>query len=420
MARSPAKATTGPPLDWWTVLGIFAVAGLVGGSLATLQLVKIPDLFKPRDQDYWRKHFLRDCTLAVLCNAAGGFGGAYAALFVMILDNKIGDTLGEKEKLTYAVTGVVAGFLGLQLLNLAAGALIKAARSAAGEAAKEQVEGVKQKLVQQVADVQQRVDAQLRDQLEAAERDVDSAVRNTMVQVDQRLNKLADATARAATALGTPAGGHAAGVAGASPVRADDKALDRQARADLMSAIIRGRLIQSEWADGPEVDRLIAALERGLATFPDRREAFIVLGQLYKMRGDLDTGIAVLRRGLAAMEATGAADPIDVADTHYNLACYYALQQAAEDDPQRRAELRRTALDHLRPAVERRPDNVEEAAKDPDFRSLREDPEFRGLVPIDLAPLLPLDSSPGKPADPIPSADPEPAPQKRKRLSRSP
>lgn len=77
-------------------------------------------------------------------------------------------------------------------------------------------------------------------------------------------------------------------------------------------------------------------------------------------RGDYAAAIVIIRQGL---EVTG--NPV----LNYHLAYYEALQGNRE-----------AALDHLRTAVEHRPDVRRWARDDEDFASLRDDPEFLAIT----------------------------------------
>jgi len=87
-----------------------------------------------------------------------------------------------------------------------------------------------------------------------------------------------------------------------------------------------------------------------------------ILGGLYTRLGRIPDGLRMDRR-MVRLEP-------DNSTAHYNLACSLALTR-------RRAE----ALRELRRALELGYDDFRWMQKDPDLASLRDDPEFRALLP---------------------------------------
>jgi adenylate cyclase len=79
------------------------------------------------------------------------------------------------------------------------------------------------------------------------------------------------------------------------------------------------------------------------------------------LRSDPDRARRILEEGLRA-------NP-DAPTLHYNLACLESLQGD-----------RTAAVGELRRAIAGRPEAAGWARDDEDFASLRDDPEFRGLV----------------------------------------
>ena len=169
------------PLCWEETLWIFALSGLFGGALGTLRLYdtgaiytsavkkrdalraqgevepagtptgtpeekkRSADAEKNRQAGIWAAN--RQIAYTWLLNGLGGVGGAFAGLFFLVLSNQI---TPKNDHLLYATWGFVAGFIGLQLLSLAADALTKrienVAERKASEVAKNETEGLKQEL----------------------------------------------------------------------------------------------------------------------------------------------------------------------------------------------------------------------------------------------------------------------------------
>jgi len=85
-------------------------------------------------------------------------------------------------------------------------------------------------------------------------------------------------------------------------------------------------------------------------------------------RGDYEGALGVLNEGLA-QRTPGLEDRPDYGWLLYDIACYEALLGRRDD-----------ALRHLREAVERQPRIAEQARRDEDFDSLRDDAEFSAIA----------------------------------------
>src|SRR5205807_1803555 len=68
------------PTIWVAVLILFGISGAAGGILAALQLTDLPELMKSSELRMSRVR-AANITLALAISAAGGIGGAGAALF---------------------------------------------------------------------------------------------------------------------------------------------------------------------------------------------------------------------------------------------------------------------------------------------------------------------------------------------------
>ena len=108
------------PFDWLITLIFFVTSGAIGGMLSAVQLVEMPTLFHSDDARHWKRARRHNVIAALAVSAAGGIGGAIAAMFVMILDGKIQFPINGLLALRYISTGVVAGFLGFQFLKIIA------------------------------------------------------------------------------------------------------------------------------------------------------------------------------------------------------------------------------------------------------------------------------------------------------------
>ena len=127
-ASASSSGATGKEKVWdrdfpgpaFTVLILFVVSGMVGGTLAGTSLSDIKALMTPpaNAQAYsWEWWKVRDYCFGLGLSSAGGIGGAMAALFVMLIDSKITFQLDNLKVLTYVTTGVISGFLGYQLIG---------------------------------------------------------------------------------------------------------------------------------------------------------------------------------------------------------------------------------------------------------------------------------------------------------------
>lgn len=105
----------------------------------------------------------------------------------------------------------------------------------------------------------------------------------------------------------------------------------------------------------------VAPLRRAAQCDPTNIHIHLALGWCYKRISRLDLAIQALEVGLAA-------DP-DQGIIHYNLACYWSLAKNV-----------RLALEYLAQSIELDPIYRELVANEPDFDSIRDDPDFVALT----------------------------------------
>jgi tetratricopeptide (TPR) repeat protein len=108
---------------------------------------------------------------------------------------------------------------------------------------------------------------------------------------------------------------------------------------------------------------LVVGGRRGEAWRPTPGEAMYEFFPHYEAK-DYEAALRVAEQVLDEYEGNGLA--------HYNIACMQSL--LGERD---------VALEHLRVALDANPELLENARKDDDFASIRDDPRFAELVPSD-------------------------------------
>ncbi len=329
------KAESGPPLEWVNALWIFVISGAVGGMLATLRLIDVAALFKSAIE---AKRARRDRALrfggVLFLNALGGVGGAAAVLFFLVLDSKVNVTDGNRSRLLYVTEGFIAGFIGLQLLNLAAGALIKAAEKTAGDVAKETAGQVAKETVGQAA---KDAAGQFATQAGAAiEQQVADATKHELIETKREL------------------------------------------------AILHGRQAQADGASEEDVRVAEERLRSALQAEPGNRRLTIVLGNLLARKRGLPAAIEFLTQGAVTHKTLWPDAKVNQGAIHYNLAYY--CWRLSEDDPAKKDEFRRTAFVHLRESVSLDRSNAAFARADEDFQSLWGDAEFLGATQPEPAP----------------------------------
>jgi len=104
----------------------------------------------------------------------------------------------------------------------------------------------------------------------------------------------------------------------------------------------------------------LVPLTRVAEAEPENVRAWLALGWCHKRTGRIDLAIHALRSALAA-------DP-DEPLVRYNLACYWSV-----------AGDKRQALEHLEQALSLDPNYQALVDHEPDFDSLRADPDFRAV-----------------------------------------
>ena len=132
-----------------------------------------------------------------------------------------------------------------------------------------------------------------------------------------------------------------------------------------------------------DLNKVILELEKGLKEYPDKRRAIIVLGQLYSKKLNKPTKtIDILERGLLAVKTRRPNDHKDIADIHYNIACYYCmLAHELGITAEEKAVLKDKLYENLAPAVHLSSENVAEARTDADFSPIKSEQAFINLVP---------------------------------------
>ena len=106
-------------------------------------------------------------------------------------------------------------------------------------------------------------------------------------------------------------------------------------------------------------------LERSADLIPDDIHVWLALGWCYKRTGQLS-------KAIEALEHAAEVDPGE-AIIHYNLACYWSL-----------ARNRTQALRYLAHALEIDSNFREVVIDEPDFQTLRQDPEFKLLTGLEV------------------------------------
>lgn len=106
-------------------------------------------------------------------------------------------------------------------------------------------------------------------------------------------------------------------------------------------------------------------LERSADLLPDDIHAWLALGWCYKRTGQLSRAIGALEK---AVQVDGG-EPV----LHYNLACYWSL-----------ARNRTLALRYLAKALDLDSNYRDMVQDEPDFDPLRNDPQFKHLVGVEV------------------------------------
>jgi len=180
---------------------------------------------------------------------------------------------------------------------------------------------------------------------------------------------------------------------------AQEKFEEAQRRLERQQAITSGLFAQSETARQEDVERAIAQLREQLSRYPDDRALAMILSVIYfRKRNDLEEAIRILEDAMKVMKERGTETPENIADMHYNLACYHCALMTSSTDAARRDRHRKETYRHLREAV-RQPANADFAASDPDLDAIRNDPEF-----LQITGAAPTPSTPPAPPPPPPSA----------------
>lgn len=167
----------------------------------------------------------------------------------------------------------------------------------------------------------------------------------------------------------------------------DQKSKNEQIAADLRKqsrydqAIMRAMSTLLSAKLPEDVRDQIAELENLLLQVgPDRRVA-ILLGRLYADGlGDTHAARSALSRYILQVEGKPHVAK-DLADVLYNHACYTARLWAQAGSEVEKDRLAKEIVNDLEKSFALRPGNREDAKKDPDFDSVREETWFKALVP---------------------------------------
>jgi hypothetical protein len=112
---------------------------------------------------------------------------------------------------------------------------------------------------------------------------------------------------------------------------------------------------------------------------PTDRRTNLYLARLHRLLDHYDSAIDVLSRFIQAKEAHGERDD-DLADGHYNRACYNLLRMAQAADEATKARIKEEAYKDLRISIELNRANARDAVKDEDFAAIRDEAQFKALT----------------------------------------
>ena len=136
-------------------------------------------------------------------------------------------------------------------------------------------------------------------------------------------------------------------------------ALDEDAGQDGSSLYLRGEALRAL----ERYDEAIVALREAAEVLPENIHLWMALGWCYKRTGHLEQAIEALEMALAVEPAE--------AILYYNLACYSSLARHKSE-----------ALDYLSQAFELDGAYRDLVHQEPDFDSLRHDPDFQALATV--------------------------------------
>ena len=122
---------------------------------------------------------------------------------------------------------------------------------------------------------------------------------------------------------------------------------------------LRGQLLRASKRYGDA----IAWLQRSIDLDSNNLEAYLGLGWCYKRLGQVDLAIEALEHALGIPDETGI--------VQYNLACYWALVSHIK-----------LAVEYLSRALEIDPHYRSMLASEPDFDTIRNQPDFLALTAI--------------------------------------
>jgi hypothetical protein len=160
---------------------------------------------------------------------------------------------------------------------------------------------------------------------------------------------------------------------------ADDSTRQNTAALSETGAVLNAYSALENHAPSNELGSWAEELERLKAHSPTSRMLYIVLGRLYRRRGDLERAIGVLTEFVKNKETSTDGADKDVATALYNRACYY-VQKARDVGAPDRDELINQAFADLAAALGTSPELSGDATQDPDLEGLRSDERFQQIV----------------------------------------
>ncbi len=129
------------------------------------------------------------------------------------------------------------------------------------------------------------------------------------------------------------------------------------------------------------LDKAATDLINARQGFLDDRRSAMVLGTLYAKKHRYDDAIRVLKETLAAMASRGTRNDVDEGDIRYNIACYFCRRRLLPTaTPGAKADDLEQMYRELSESIKLQPANAVEAATDSDFKSVRLEPRFIGLI----------------------------------------
>ena len=338
---------------WIQTLLLFAISGFFGGILAAIQYTDVDKLLKAggilgtssdtnedtkdtkntkdtkdtKDTKAEEKGLWKSTVLGLLISGLGGVGGAAAALFLMLADDKIKPgTLDDRARLVFVTTGVIAGFIGIRLLKYVALQFDKQL--------KEHVEATAAKKAEEISTT--------------AAVKAEQIATTATVKAEEKAKEIATTVAVKAEQVATTA-------EEAKTIASDTRevvGLEKKITAQIQrqAALAVGRLVQFDLF-AINADSAVTQLEPLFAANPTDREIALTLGWIYANRyqdNKLEDAIRVLSGPIDHLRqnqmTNTPTDQSNLSDLLYNRACYYARLAKKEGYPSKDTELGRNDL----------------------------------------------------------------------------